>query len=452
MAIKYGFFNSVDGDRKYDADDIGNYFLKLISDGVFATPATAMQVTAVSGLKVSVAAGWGFIKCKYLNNTAALQLTLSAADVVLNRIDRIVMRLDTTNRLMTIAVKQGTAASTPTAPALTRVTGGVWELSLAQIYVGAGVTTITQANITDERADTSLCGYVTGLIDQIDTTNLFAQFTAAFNEWFDDVKESVVSTTILAQYRNTYTTPSDAAVSTIAIGISQYNSALDVLNVYINGFRLVNGVDYTESNGLITLTNALDTEGTVVEFECLKSIDGAEAESIQAEVIILHNNLGNFKFRKMTQTDYDNLPTKDNDTVYYTDDDGEISQYLGSKQVSGGGSTATSELLSVPIVGGDIDDTITLNDDMSNYDALIFEVGVTASSKKQFFTTQILTSQIYNTTGAAAIVGGSICSSNTYSVWYMLEYVNATTLKISALGQSTWIEAGTIFSIKGKNF
>lgn len=316
MAIKYGFFNSVDGDRKYDADDIGNYFLKLISDGVFATPATAMQVTAVSGMKVQVAAGWGFIKCKYLNNTAAAQFTLANADVVLNRIDRVVMRLDTANRTMSLAVKQGTAASTPTAPALTRVTGGVWELSLAQIYVGAGVTTITQANITDERADTSLCGYVTGLIEQIDTTNLFAQFTAAFNAWFTNVQESVTSTTIITRYSNTYTTPSNDSVSTIAIGISQYNNALDVLNVYVNGFRLCKGVDYTESSGSITLTNALDVAGTVVEFEVLKSVDGADAESIQSEVQALQTAIGDLKFLKLTQAQYDEIVTPDPDTVY----------------------------------------------------------------------------------------------------------------------------------------
>ena len=316
MAIKYGFFNSVDGDRKYDADDIGNYFLKLISDGVFATPATAMQVTAVSGMTVQVAAGWGFIKCKYLNNTAAAQFTLANADVVLDRIDRVVMRLDTANRTMSLAVKQGTAASTPTAPALTRVTGGVWELSLAQIYVGAGVTTITQANITDERADTSLCGYVTGLIEQIDTTNLFAQFTAAFNAWFTNVQESVTSTTIITRYSNTYTTPSNDSVSTIAIGISQYNNALDVLNVYVNGFRLCKGVDYTESSGSITLTNALDVAGTVVEFEVLKSVDGADAESIQSEVQALQTAIGDLKFLKLTQAQYDEIVTPDPDTVY----------------------------------------------------------------------------------------------------------------------------------------
>lgn len=315
MAIKYGFFNSVDGDRKYDADDIGNYFLKLISDGVFATPATAMQVTAAGGLKVSVAAGWGFIKCKYLNNTSALQLTLSAADVVLNRYDRIVMRLDNTNRLMTIAVKQGTAASTPTVPALTR-TSNVWELSLARVYVAAGTTVINQSDITDERGNTTLCGYVTGLINQIDTTNLFAQYNAAFYNWFDDVKEEVTATTIMARYTSLYTTPSDIEVTTIPINIARYDSNLDILNVYINGFKAIPGVDYTISGTNIVLTNALDVAGTKVAFECLKSIDGSQAESVQAEVLALENAMGGLKFMKLTQAQYDAITTPDENTVY----------------------------------------------------------------------------------------------------------------------------------------
>jgi len=316
MAQKYGFFNSVDGDRKYDADDIGNYFLKLISDGVFATPATAMQVTATSGMVVSVAAGWGFIKCKYINNTAAAQFTLAAADVVLNRIDRVVIRLDKDNRTMSLAIKQGTAASTPTAPALTRQSSGIWELSLAQIYVGAGVTSITQANITDERANTSLCGYVTGLIDQIDTTNLFAQYNNAFWTWFNNVQESVTSTTIITRYSNTYTTHSNDSVSTIAIGISQYNNALDVLNVYVNGMKLIRGTDYTESGSNIVLTNALDVAGTKVEFEVFKSVNGAAAETVQSEVQALQNQLGGLSFVKCTQAEYDAMSSHPENTVY----------------------------------------------------------------------------------------------------------------------------------------
>lgn len=316
MAQKYGFFNSVDGDRKYDADDIGNYFLKLISDGVFATPATAMQVTAAGGMAVSVAAGWGFIKCKYINNTAAAQFTLAAADVVLNRIDRVVIRLDKDNRTMSLAIKQGTAASTPTAPALTRQSSGIWELSLAQIYVGAGVTSITQANITDERANTSLCGYVTGLIDQIDTTNLFAQYNNAFWTWFNNVQESVTSTTIITRYSNIYTTPSNDSVSTIAIGISQYNNALDVLNVYVNGMKLIKDTDYTESGSNIVLTNALDVAGTKVEFEVFKSVNGAAAETVQSEVQALQNQLGGLSFVKCTQAEYDAMSSHPENTVY----------------------------------------------------------------------------------------------------------------------------------------
>lgn len=283
MAISYGFFNSVNGDRLYNADDISNYFLKLISNGVFATPADAMQVQAGSGMTVGVSAGWGFINCKWLNNDAAYNLTLDAADIVLNRIDRIVMRLNADNSLrnMELAISKGTPAATPTAPTLTRVSGGVWELSLAQIYVAAGATEITQANITDERADASLCGWVTGLIDQIDTTNLFAQYDAAFNDWFVTIKETLATTTLIRQYTSHYETTTDN-VTTIPVNIGVYNFALDVLNVYVNGLKLIPGVDYTEngSANTITLAQALDVIGTPVEFEVLKSVDGSEAESV----------------------------------------------------------------------------------------------------------------------------------------------------------------------------
>ena len=194
----------MNGDRKYNADDISNYFLKLISNGVFATPSNAMQVQASADMTVNVSAGWAFINCKWLENTAAYPLTLDAADVVLNRIDRIVLRLSESPRTMGIYIKKGTPASTPTPPELARTKGVIWELSLAKISIHAGTTAITQAMITDERADAVLCGWVTGLIDQIDTTNLFAQFTNAFNAWFSEIKDEVQSTTILRQYTSRY--------------------------------------------------------------------------------------------------------------------------------------------------------------------------------------------------------------------------------------------------------
>ena len=289
--ITYGFFNSVNGDRTYDADDISNYFLKLISNGVFATPSSAMQVTTSSDMTVQVSPGWGFINCKWIENNAPYLLTLDSSDVVLNRIDRIVLRLDYTNRQMGIYIDKGTPAASPIPPTLQRTAGEIWELSLARISVAAGATAITQADITDERPDTSVCGWVTGLIDQIDTTNLFAQFTDSFDTWFAQIKETLSTTTLVRQYNSLYTTTAPSE-TIIPINIPVYNETLDVLNVYINGLRLVEGTDYTGGATSITLANALDVVGTEVAFEVLKSVDGSEAESVVDMVYQLQLEVG----------------------------------------------------------------------------------------------------------------------------------------------------------------
>lgn len=167
MSIKYGFFNSVNGDRLYNAEDIGNYFVKLISDGVFPSPENNLQVAPSSGMTVSVAPGWGFIACHWLNSDAFRSLTLNGSNPSLNRIDRIVLRLDRANRRMEIGILNGTPAGTPVAPSLTRTSNGIYELSLAQIYVAAGTTAITETDITDERENSLVCGYVTSLLGGI---------------------------------------------------------------------------------------------------------------------------------------------------------------------------------------------------------------------------------------------------------------------------------------------
>ena len=340
MALKFGFFNSVNGDRKYNADDISNYFLKLISNGVFATPSNAMQVQATAGMTVNVSAGWAFINCKWLENTAAYPLILDSADVVLNRIDRIVLRLSESPRTMGIYIKKGTPASTPTPPELARTKGVIWELSLAKISIHAGVTDITQSMITDERADTELCGWVTGLIDQIDTTNLFAQFTNAFNTWFSEIKDEVQSTTILRQYTSRYVTLSENE-DNIPIGIPQYVENLDTINVFVNGMRLKNGTDYIIDDTNIVLTTALSAVGTPVDVEIFKSIDGDSATSVislvyQLQLIVndINSRMGGLTFRKMTAAQYNALSVKDDNTVYFVIDESGTTIYIGDMSVN----------------------------------------------------------------------------------------------------------------------
>ena len=319
MALRYGFFNSMNGDRLYNADDISGFFYNLISDGVLATPSTNLQVQAGTGLQVSVSPGYGMINAKYINLTTSQAVQLTAADIALDRIDRIVLRLDRQNRQIVIAAKTGTPAANPAAPALTR-TADVYELSLARIAVAHGTAAITQAQITDERSNTSLCGYITGMIDQIDTTTLFEQFQDAFDHWFDGVKDEVLRNTLVRRYTNS-TASTALRTSIFPIEIPEFNASLDTLNVYVNGFRLQPVTDYTleydsSVGDYVALTKQLDVVGTPVDFEVLKSIDGAQAESVVQEVYELQQRLGGLSFAKLTEAEYTALPTHSPTTLY----------------------------------------------------------------------------------------------------------------------------------------
>ena len=183
MAIRSGFFNSISGDRVYNATNFAEYFSTFVGNGVFAQPANGLQVVSNSNLSLIVRAGKAWINGYYLVNDSNHTITLDAADSTLNRIDRIVVRLDFTTRLISITVKKGTPGSAATAQGLQR-DANAYELCLADVYIAAGATQILQTNITDQRFNTSLCGIVKGLIDQIDTTDLFAQYNTAFNNWF----------------------------------------------------------------------------------------------------------------------------------------------------------------------------------------------------------------------------------------------------------------------------
>ena len=194
MSVTFGFFDSVDGDRKYSADDFTRFLGNLISDGVIASPSNGLQVQATEGMTVKVTAGWAYIQGHYVHNDTDLYLTLDEPDIVQYRADRIVLRFDRINRKIDIAVKNGTVSEYQSVvPALQR-DENIWELSLAWIWTGAGMEALEQQHIHDERGQTDVCGWVTGMIQQIDTTNLFAQYDNAFWTWFNGIKRDYDST------------------------------------------------------------------------------------------------------------------------------------------------------------------------------------------------------------------------------------------------------------------
>lgn len=185
MAEKYGFFNAVETssgvyDRTYNAEDFVSYFSKFIGDGVFANPTDGLKVSAQSGLKVTVKAGSAYIDGYYYELTEDTTLTIQVNSSSYVQTDSVVVRLDKVNRKMSLELKRNDTSVSRTST--------VKELQLATIKKDVGSSSVSAADITDKRPYNDVCGFVTGVIQQISTSDLFSQFTAIFNEWFDGIK------------------------------------------------------------------------------------------------------------------------------------------------------------------------------------------------------------------------------------------------------------------------
>ncbi len=183
MTFISGFFNSVNGDRRYLADFFAEYFASFIGNGVFINPGNALQVTEGDGMTTVIKVGKCWINGYYGRNKSDYIIQHDLADGVLKRIDRIVLRLDFEERKILPQLKKGAYGNVPVAPALQR-DADAYELGIADVLIDRGATQITQANITDTRLVKELCGRVHGTVDQVDLTTIFDQFQS----WLDQQK------------------------------------------------------------------------------------------------------------------------------------------------------------------------------------------------------------------------------------------------------------------------
>ncbi len=167
MTTSARFFDSVSGDRQYFSQDFADVFAGLVGrDGALFGFQNALAVapTSPASLAVDVDTGAAWVQGRYFEVFASKEtVTISTADPTDPRIDRIVVRLDLSARTITLAAKAGTPAASPSPPSLQR-DSTIWELSLAQVAVAAGATQILSGDITDERADATVCGYNFGWV------------------------------------------------------------------------------------------------------------------------------------------------------------------------------------------------------------------------------------------------------------------------------------------------
>lgn len=200
--LQYGFFDSeITGfdeegmpifDRAESSDFLAMFLSHIISSGVLGQPGDCFRVLAGDGMKLTVRPGFAVVNGHFAVDLNVSTVTVPAAPSANRRIDRVVLRVNSPERLCELMVKEGVPAVSPVPPPLLQPeSGDYYELCLATVAVNSRQTVITQAHITDTRYDPSVCGIVTQVIDHLDTSVFFEQLNQVYSRFVSEAKAYV---------------------------------------------------------------------------------------------------------------------------------------------------------------------------------------------------------------------------------------------------------------------
>lgn len=243
--LRFGFYNAINQDRLYYANDVSEIFDGIIEDGVYANVGELFATAPGNGLQVLVKTGRAWFDHTWNVNDSALPLTISTADVTRARIDAVVLEVDARSsvRENSIKVIKGTAAASPTKPALTN-TNEIHQHPLAYVTVPGGATAITAANI-ENMVGKAECPFVIGVQKVINISDLFSQWGGEFHVWFSNIQAQLSGNiaqnlqnqinTITADIADKWNKTLSSATKT-ALGLSQSDTPDDA-------FQMINSWD-----------------------------------------------------------------------------------------------------------------------------------------------------------------------------------------------------------------
>ena len=313
MSVSSGFFNSLNGDRKYDAAQMSAIFDGLIIDGVFASIGTAFAVKAAGGLTVNVGIGKAWFDHTWTVNDSILPMTAPEAEVLLDRIDAVVLEVNGTEsvRENTIKFVKGNPSSAPSRPTLTNE-GNVHQYPLCYIYRKYGTAVINQADITP-MVGTESTPFVTGILQTISLDELLgkwqdeldrftdarsqevddwiAQEESDFTTWFDKMKADLQQEqTVLdqwiaseqADFLSWYNQMKDQLSGDVAGNLQLEIDKEEVKRILLVGFE--DGTKEFSDDGTVITSTASDgrtltktfSDGFLTMTNVLKSAAGAE--------------------------------------------------------------------------------------------------------------------------------------------------------------------------------
>ncbi len=190
MGLTYGFYNSVDHDRVYDATQFGSIFDGVINDGVFQNIGELFEVTPHEGMEVFVGTGRAWFNGTWTLNDTKYNLELSPSHPVFSRIDAVVLEVnqESATRANSIKIVEGDMSSTPQRPTLVD-DEFVHQHPLAYITIQPNATEITEADIQNVIGiEEEGCPFITGILEVNSVDYLYSQWQASFETWFDHMK------------------------------------------------------------------------------------------------------------------------------------------------------------------------------------------------------------------------------------------------------------------------
>lgn len=188
MALTYGFYNSLGGDRKYNSEQMSTLFDGIIRDGIFADLGTSMVVMASSGMAITIGTGRAWFRHTWTNNDTLYPMTIEPSEIVLNRIDTVVLEVNHNEevRANSFKVIKGTPNLSPSKPALTN-DENIGQLPLCHITVRTGVTEIKQQDI-ENVVGTVECPFITGILETVTIEGITSILNERWEEWFSTIQ------------------------------------------------------------------------------------------------------------------------------------------------------------------------------------------------------------------------------------------------------------------------
>lgn len=275
MSVTYGFYNSLDHDRVYDAVQFSSIFDGIINDGVYMSIGDHLAVSPLSGMEIIVGTGRAWFNHTWTLNDSLLNLEVEPCDLLYNRIDTVILEVNEDSRENDIKILKGVPAGTPSPPGLTN-NESLHQYALADIAVARGTTLINVTDITN-RVGTSTTPFVTGIIETINIDSLIANWTAEWDQWNENHDAEY------NQWISTKTTEVETLIEKINTDANQfiYDKQVDFENWFNNIQDMLDGDVATKLADRITqLESRWVILGTKHEYR--DSIESSDNTSITA--------------------------------------------------------------------------------------------------------------------------------------------------------------------------